>query len=247
MARVLFLPLFLIILAAVIFLVLRIRHLFSLGKSKDIVLSRPSPCGKDVHDLIGPMLSALNNLHSVEYQSEIHVDFRQVLSYSKTGPQYGYNKITAGKAVLEITRENQSATVKTGKSSPKSISRENRWVDFWSGTSTLEESLEIFAEDGMKIMAGNVGSYMQRYYTEVFIVSQSMSPRSNEAFVQCAGAMDRVYGKNLAEPGVKIRNFMMRILINNITSLPDYVETKFNIFRDSEFVSDYLQNARLLY
>ncbi|MFZ5634332.1 MAG: hypothetical protein ACOY40_15945 [Bacillota bacterium] len=247
MARMLFLPLFLIVLAAVIFLVLRLKSMFALGKSRDITLSRPSPYGEDVHNLIGPMLSALDNLPSVEYQSEIHVDFRKVLSYSKTGLQSAYNRITAGTAVLEITRENQNITVKTGKSSPKSISRENRWVDFWCGTGTLAESLGLFREDGMKVMAGNVGSYMQRNYAEVIILAQAMSPRSNQAFAQCAGVMGRVYGKNLSEPDVKIRNFMMRILVNNITSMPDYIEIKFNIFRGSDFVCDYLQNSRLLY
>ncbi|MCL6611556.1 MAG: hypothetical protein K6T66_08460 [Peptococcaceae bacterium] len=247
MARILFLPLFLIILALAVYLLFRLKTMFSLSKSKDITLSRPSPYGGDVRELTGAMLAALNNMPSVQYQSEIHVNYRKITAFSKTGSGSGYSKITGRSATVEITRENGSLLVKTGKSVQKQINRNNRWVDFWCGVSTLEESMDLFSREGMKAAAGDMGAFMQRNYVEILIVSHALSPGAGQAFGMCAPFLGKVYGKNLSEPGVGIRNFMMRLLVNSLTSLPDYVEIKYNIFRGNEFICDYLQNSRLLY
>jgi hypothetical protein len=40
---------------------------------------------------------------------------------------------------------------------------------------------------------------------------------------------------------------MVRIIVNNLTYMPDFLEIKFHIFRDGDFISDYMQNSRLLY
>jgi len=40
---------------------------------------------------------------------------------------------------------------------------------------------------------------------------------------------------------------MIRLLVNNLTYLPDHLEIKYNLFQESEFLGDYLQNSRLLY
>lgn len=247
MARILFLPVFLIILAAAVFLALRVRSMFALSKSKDIVLSRPSPHGGDVHDLINMMLKSVSSMASIEYRSEIHVNYRRITLFSRTSPDSGCSKVTGKAAAVEFTRENGSILVKSGGSDKHSIPRENRWVDFWCGTSRLEENFRLFSEDGLKISAGNTGAYLQRNYTEIIILSHAMPARSNQAFGLYAPHVAKVNGKNLSEPGVNIRNFMIRILVNNLTYLPDYIETKFNVFRDSEFICDYLQNSRLLY
>ncbi len=247
MARILFLPVILIVLALAVFLVIRVKTMFTLSKSKDIVLSRPSPYGGDVRDLIEIMLRSLNSLDSVQYQSEIHVNFKKFTAHSKTGSDSGYCKITGKSAAIEITRENGLLLVKPGKSVQRQIPRENRWVDFWFGVSPLGESMELFSREGMKVVAGDVGGYMQRNYIEIMVLSHAVSSRSNQAFETCAPLLGKVYGKNLAEPGVSIRNFMLRILVNSLTSLPDYLEIKFNVFRDNDFVCDYLQNSRLLY
>jgi len=74
-----------------------------------------------------------------------------------------------------------------------------------------------------------------------------MPNQSNKAFNHCFSSMDKVFGKNLYGPDIVLRNFMVRILVNNLTFMPDYIETKFHIFRGEDFVSDYLQNSRLLY
>lgn len=247
MARILFLPVFLIILAAMIYLAFRIRSMFALSKSKDIILSRPSPFGGDVHELIGMMTRSISNLSSIEFQSEIHVNYRKITSFSRIGPDTGYCKITGKAAVVEFSRENGSIRVQSGGSGKESVSRENPWVDFWCGISQLEQNFGLFSQDSMKVAAGNTGAYMQRNYTEIIILSHSMPSRANHAFGLYVPHMAKVFGKNLSMPGVNIRNFMMRILVNNLTFLPDYIETKFNVFRDSEFVCDYLQNSRLLY
>lgn len=247
MARILFFPLLLIILAVVVFLVLRIRSMIALGKSKDVTLSRPTPYGDDVHGLIGSMFNALKDLPAIQFQSEIHVNFRKVMSYARIQPESVYNKISAKGAVLEITRESDLITVKSGKSSPRSIDHSSRWLGFWCGVSKPEESLRIFTEDGLKVTAGDTGKYMDRLYTEIIVLSHALKPGANEAFRQFAGLSGRIYGKDLSDPEINIRNFMVRILVSNITSLPDYIETKYNIFRDDQFVCDYLGNTRLLY
>lgn len=247
MARVLFLPLLLIILALAVFLMYRLKTMFSLSKSKDITLSRTYPYEGDVRELTGAMLAALNNMPSVHYQSEIHVNYRKITAFSKTGPGSGYSKITGGSATVEVTRENGSLLVKTGRSGHKQINRNNRWVDFWCGVSTLEESMDLFLREGIKLMAGDMGTYMERNYVEILIVSHALSPGAGQAFGMCAPFLGKVYGKNLSGPGVEIRNFMMRLLVNSLTSLPDHVEIKYNIFRGNEFVCDYLQNSRLIY
>ncbi len=247
MARMLFLPVLIIILVIIVFLALRVKSMFALSKSKDIVLFRPAPYGGDVGELAGTMLKSVNSLTTVEYQTEIRVNYRRIINFSRTAPGSGYSKFTWKGGVVEFLRENDVIGIKTGKAGDKSIPLENRWVDFWCGTSPLEENMKLFWEDGLKITAGNVGSYTQRNYTEIIVLTHAMSPRSNQAFKVFAPHMARMYGKNLAEPGVNIRNFMMKILVNNLTCLPDYIETKFNVFKDSEFICDYLQNSRLLY
>lgn len=246
MARILFLPIFLIILAAVVLLALRVKSMFALSNSKDIILSRPSPFGGDITDLTGATLKSLNSLDQVEYHHDIRVNYRKITAFSKAGPDSGHFKVT-GKAAVEFTRENGDILIKAGGPASSSLPRENRWVDFWCCLAPLEESLRLFYEDGMKVSAGNTGSYMQRNYTEIIILSHAMSSLSNQAFGLYAPHMAKVFGKNLSMPGVNIRNFMMRVLVNNLTFLPDYIETKFNVFSDSEFVCDYLQNSRLLY
>ncbi|MCL5934885.1 MAG: hypothetical protein M1543_00015 [Firmicutes bacterium] len=247
MARILFLPMFLIIVALAIYLVLRIKSMFTLSKSKDVVLSRPSPYGGDISDLVDTMLRSLNGIAPVKYQSEIHVNYKKITAFSRTSPGAGYCSITEGSSELEFTRENGSILVSTGRSDQKQISRENPWVDFWCGISPLEECLNLFKEDGIKIAAGNVGSFIQRNYSEIVALSPVMSARPNQAFDLCAPFLGKAYGKNLSEPGITIRNFMMRLLVNNLTSLPDYIEIKFNVFRNDEFACDFMQYSRLLY
>ncbi|MFZ5649054.1 MAG: hypothetical protein ACOY30_15700 [Bacillota bacterium] len=247
MARILFLPVLLVILALAAILILKIKSMFSLSKSKDIVLFRPVPYGADVRELLDSMLASLGNLSSVQFRSEILVNFRKIISLSRTGSGNGYCKITGKSTEIEITRESDAIIIKTAKTSQKSISRENRWIDYWSGTITLEESLDLFDESGMKFMAGNVGTYLERKYTEILVISHSMPQDASSAFETCYSPMEKVFGKNLSDPGTAIRNFMVRILVNNLTYMPDYIETKFHVFRGEEFISDYLQNTRLLY
>lgn len=247
MARILFLPVFLIILALAILLVIRVKNMFTLSKSKDITLFRPSSYGGDARELIATMLNSLKSLDVVQYQSEIHVNYKKITAYSRTGPGSGLCRITGKSAVVEIARENGSLLVKTGRADQKQISRDNRWVDFWCGVGTLEENMDLVNLDGMKVAAGDTGAYMQRNYTEILILSHALTPRANQAFEMCAPFLGKIYGKNLSEPGVSIRNFMMRLLVNSLTSLPDYVEIKFNVFRGDDFLCDYLQNSRLLY
>lgn len=247
MARVLFLPMFLIIVALAIYLALRIKSMFTLSKSKDIVLSRLSPYGGDVSDLVNTMLRSLIGIAPVKYQSEIHINYKKITTFSKTGPGAGYCRITEGTSELEFTRENDSILVNSGKSDQEQISRENPWVDFWCGISPLEECLSLFREERIKIAAGNVGAFMQRNYLEIVALSPVMPARPNQAFELCAPSLGKAYGKNLTEPGIIIRNFMMRLLVNDLTSLPDYIEIKFNVFRNDQFVCDFMQNSRLLY
>jgi hypothetical protein len=247
MARVLFLPVFLIILALAIFLVIRIKNMFTLSKSKDITLFRPSSYGGDTRELVAMMLNAMNSLDAIQYQSEIHVNYKRITAYSRTAPGSGLCRINGRSAVVEITRENGGLLVKSGRADQKQISRDNRWVDFWCGVGTLEESMDLFNRDGMKVAAGDTGAYMQRNYTEILILSHALPPRANQAFEACAPFLGKIYGKNLSDPGISIRNFMVRLLVNSLTSLPDYVEIKYNVFRGDDFLCDYLQNSRLLY
>ncbi|MFZ5651921.1 MAG: hypothetical protein ACOY4I_13880 [Bacillota bacterium] len=247
MARILFLPVLLVILALVAILVFKIRSMFSLSKSKDIVLFRPAPFGAEVRELLDNMLTSLGNLSNIQFRSEILVNFRKIISLTRTGSGNGHCKITWKSTEFEISREAEAIIVKTAKTSQISIPRENRWIDFWSGTGTLEESIKLFGESGMKIMGGNVGIYQERKYTEILVISHSMPREASKAFETCYSPMEKVFGKNLSEPGIVIRNFMVRILVNDLTCMPDYIETKFHVFREDEFISDYMQNARLLY
>lgn len=247
MARMLFLPVLLIILALAALLVMRVKSMFSLSKSRDITLSMPSPFGGSVPELVENVLQSLKSLPSIQYQSEIIVNFQKIFAYSRTGPADGYCKATGKHGIIEVFRKDDGILFKTVKSGEKSIPGENPWMDFWCGISPLEESLGLFKESGMKIMAGNVGTFMERKYTEILVISHAMPHQSNTAFDQCFSTMDKVFGKNLSGPGITIRNFMVRLLVNNLTFMPDHIETKFNIFRGEDFVCDYLQNSRLLY
>ena len=247
MARILFFPVFLALLGLVIFLILRIMSMFGLSKSKDIVLHRPAPFPGDPGELAGEMLESLKSLSQVEYRSEILTDFRKITTYSKIG-EAGYCKATAKSRVIEITREKSEVVIKSGNKDITSLPcAENPWIDFWCGTRSLEESLRLFYEGNFKVQAGNVGVYMDRKYSELLVLSHALPDQANQAFDACFSHMSPVYGKNLAQPGMIIRNFMFKILVNNLTAMPDYIEIKFNVFRDTEFVCDYLQNSRLLY
>lgn len=247
MARILFFPLFLIILSLAVFLVLRIRSMFTLSKSRDIVLSGSSPYRGDILDLADAMVKSLEDLDRIEYKSEIHVNYKKVEAFSRTCPGPGYSKITGGQAIVEFSRGNGSITARANRDDQKQISRENPWVDFWCGTSSMEESLGLFRGSGLKVMAGSTGAYLQRNYTEIIILSPSLPAPANEAFEVCTPFLSRVYGKNLSDPGARIRNFMIRIMVNSLTSLPDFVEVKYNVFREDQFVYDFLQNSRLMY
>jgi len=247
MARMLFLPVLLIILALAALLVMRVKSMFSLSRSKDITLSMPSPFGGSVQELVVSVLQSLKSLPSIQYQSEIIVNFQKIFTYSRTGPAEAYCKATGKHGIIELSRKDDGILVKTVKSGEKTIPGESPWTDFWCGISPLEESLGLFKESGMKIMAGNVGTFMERKYTEILVISHAMPHQSNTAFDQCFSTMDRVFGKNLSGPDITIRNFMVRILVNNLTFMPDHIETKFNIFRGEDFICDYLQNSRLQY
>lgn len=247
MAKILFLPVLLVILALAAILVYKIISMFSLSKSKDIVLLRPVPFGADVRELMDSMLTSLGNLSTIRFRSEILVNFRRIISFTKAGSENGQCKITWKSTEFEISRDAEAIIVKSAKTSMLSIPRENRWIDFWSGTGTLEESIKLFGESGMKFMSGNVGIYQERKYTEILVISNSMPGEAGKSFETFYSPMEKVFGKKLSEPGIIIRNFMVRILVNNLTFMPDYIETKFQVFREDEFISDYMKNARLLY
>lgn len=248
MARILFLPLLLVILMIVVFLVLHLRSMIKFSKSKDIVLQRPDPYPSDTMSLVNDMLKSLKTLSTVEYQSIIHVNYRRVTSFSRIGnTETGYSKIRSKSDLFEINRDDGNILIKMGKSESISIPRDNQWLDFWCGISPLEENIRLFQEEGMKLMAGNTGTYMQRKYTEILVLSHSISSRPNQAFESCSVFNDKIYGKKLSGRNLNIKNMMVRILVNNLTYLPDYVETKFNVFSGDEFICDYLQNSRLLY
>lgn len=248
MARILFLPVILIILMIVIFLVLYLRSMIKFSKSKDIVLQRPDPYPLDTMNLINDMLKSVKTLSTVEYQSIIHVNYRRVTSFSRIGnAEAGYCKIKSKSNLIEINRENGNILIKMDKSENISIARDNQWLDLWCGISTLEENIRLFQEEGMKLMAGNTGTYMQRKYTEILVLSHLISSRPNQAFESCSVFNEKIYGKKLTGQNLNIKNMMVRILVNNLTFLPDYVETKFNVYSGDEFICDYLQNSRLLY
>jgi len=247
MARVLFLPVFLIILALAVFLALRIRSMFVLSKSRDIVLSRPAPSGADLDDLAGLMVNSLNQLPAVQFQSEIHINYRKIIALSQTGPTGSHCKYSGKSVNLEIAPENGTAVARSDGAVLARVPRDNPWVDFWTGLMPLEAGLDLFSREGMKIITGNVGVYQQRNYTEILIISPALPARANQGLAFCAPALDGVYGRKLDEPGINIRNFMIRLLVNNLTYLPDHLEIKYNLFQESEFLGDYLQNSRLLY
>jgi hypothetical protein len=248
MARILFLPVFLIILALVVFLVLRVKAMFSLSKGSDIVLSRSMPFEGDLQELLGEMLASVKALPRVEYQSDIVINFHKVSSYSRMEAATGYCKISDRSKAVEVTRENGKITVKSGKWSSTLEAGENPWLNYWCGVNTLEEALKLFYESEMKVQAGDTGLYTQRKYIELLVLSHALPDRANEAFDKCFPSLSPVYGKDTARPQARVRNLMVRILINSLTSMPDYIETKFNIFDgENQFVCDYVQNARLLY
>ncbi|MFZ5645408.1 MAG: hypothetical protein ACOY46_17705 [Bacillota bacterium] len=247
MARILFLPVFLIIVALVIFLALRVKRMFGLSKSRDITLLRPVQFEGDIAEIIRETLESLKGMPSVKYQSDILVNFRKINSYCRTGPDSGYHKINEKSKIIEITREKGEVAFKAGKTESRIDSADNPWVYYWCGVNTLEESLRLYYDSGMKVQAGNTGIYLERKYTEIIVLSHALPQPANEAFNKCFSEMTSIYGKNLAEPGISIRNLMVRILVNNLTSMPDYIETKFHIFKDNEFISDYQQNSSFLY
>lgn len=246
MARLLFFPVLLMILLLVVFLALRLKTMISLSKSRDIKLQQPLPAMSGKEELIDGMIGAVGSLASIGYQTEIHVNLRRISAYSRNTAGSGYSKFTGRSNVVEITRDGDGLKVKNGKNGDYT-SPGSRWVDFWCGTSMPEGDMRLFMEEGMKIQVGSTGTYMQRKYTELLIVSPALPDNANRAFEQAAGILSRLYGKNLNEPGIRVRNFMLRVLINNLTSLPDYIEVKANIFKGDEFISDYLQNSSLLY
>lgn len=247
MARILFFPVLIIILAIAAFLIYRVKSLFELSRSEDVVLSRPSPVNTDITQLIKGMLDALKALPSVEYQSDILVDYHRISSHSKNGSETASCKFSSKSGTIEAVRDKESILLTHNGATRHSISRENPWMDFWCGVASLEESLELFYHSGMRIMAGNAGTYMGRRYTEILIISHSMPELSGTAFEQCFEAMKKVFGGNLAGPDTRIRNFMSKILVNGLTNMPDFVETKFNLFRGDKFICDYMQNSRILY
>lgn len=248
MARILFLPAFLIILAAMIFLALRVKSMFSMSKSRDIVLSRAVPFEGDLPELMGQILDSVKALPRIEYQSDIIINFHKITAYSRTEYNSGYSKIKDKSRVVEISRDNGKITVKSGKIDRVLDAGENRWFYYWCGVSPLEESLKLFYESGMKIQAGDTGLHTDRKYIELLALSHALPDQANESFAKYFPAMSAVYGKDLAGPEARVRNLMVRILVNSLTSMPDYIETKFNIFNgENEFICDYMQNSRLLY
>lgn len=248
MARILFLPAFLIILAAMIFLALRVKSMFSMSRSKDIVLSRAVPFDGDLPELMGQMLKSVKALPRIEYQSDIIVNFHKITAYSRTEYNSGYSRIKDRSRVVEISRDNEKITVKSGKLARVLDAGENRWFYYWCGVSPLEEFLKLFYESGMKIQAGDTGLHTNRRYIELLALSHALPDQANESFAKCFPAMSAVYGKDLARADARVRNLMVRILVNSLTSMPDYIETKFNIFNgENEFICDFMQNSRLLY
>ena len=248
MARILFFPAMLIILALAVSLILYLIKMFRLSKSKDVTLSNPHSYEGDIRTLTDSVNESLNNLGSVQYQSIIYINYRKITSFYKNdGKGNGYCKIIGKSAFTEITRENQTLLFKTKKTDGGKIPRDNPWLDFWCNVSTLEESIHLFSQDNVKVITRDMGSYQQRKYFEIIAVSPIFSSQANKAFESCTPFLSLVYGKNLLDPGINIRNFMMRVLVNNLTYLPDFIEVKFNIFRGDDFICDYLQNSRLRY
>lgn len=248
MARILFLPVFLIILALVVFLALRLKAMFGLSKSRDIVLSRAVPYEGDLQALLRDMLESLKALPRTEYQSDIVINFRRLSAYSRTESATGYGRVSDRSRTVEVNREGSKLTIKSGRSSSILEGGDNPWHYYWCGVSTLEEALRLFYESGMQVQAGDTGLYTQRKYIELLVLYHALPEKANESFDQCFPALSQVYGKDAARPGAKVRNLMVRILINGLTSMPDYIETKFNIFdSENQFICDYMQNARLLY
>ncbi|HBV95914.1 MAG: hypothetical protein JL50_04660 [Peptococcaceae bacterium BICA1-7] len=248
MARVLFLPALLIVLAIMIFLALRVRSMFIMSRSRDIVLSRAVPYEGDLPGLMGQMLDSVKALPRIEYQSDMIVNFRKLTSYSRTESNSGYSRIKDRSKVVEINRDNAKIAIKGGKADIALDAGENQWFYYWCGVSPLDEFLKLFYESGIKIKAGDTGLHTERKYIELLMLSHALPDSANESFEKCFPAMSAVYGKDLSRPDARVRNLMVRILVNSLTSMPDYIETKFNVFNgENEFVCDYMQNSRLLY
>ncbi len=247
MARLLILPLTLIILFLAAFLIIRLINMIKLSKSKDIKLSKQLPYRGDVNELTGELLNALGSLTTLQFQSEIKINYKKISMIKTQKPEPIRSMIRSKSLEIKLTRFQDKAVAKYNNKT-KEIPRENPWIDFWLGLSTFEELLDIFSKPGLKLIAGNSGFYQQRNYIELKAVSHLLPTDANRAYETCSPILGKAFGKNIIKPGITVRNFMLNILINGLTNLPDFIEIKYNLFdKDNNFICEYLENTMLTY
>ncbi len=248
MARLLLLPMALIILSLVFFLVIRLMTMLKLSQSKDIELTRSQSYGGDITELITNMLKSLNNLPSVQFESIVKINYKKIIFIKKFKPGPIQSLLKTGTLEIQPILNQNNISISFNKNKKVvDIPVENRWTLFWLGLSGVPDNLELFERTGLKVVTGKNGIYQQRNYIEIMVSSHLLPAVANRAFEICAPILSKAFGKNIVKPQITVRNFIMRILVNSLTGLPDYIEIKYNLFDGEKFVCDYLENSTLTY
>jgi hypothetical protein len=247
MARLLLMPLALLILSLVIFLIIRLITMLSLSNSKNIELFDRKESSGTLDQLKAELLNSLSDLRNIQFESIAKINYKKITALKILKPEPVQCQFAFKSHKISIKGDAGKLLIDYDNKSKEEISRDNSWLDFWLGLANIEETLKMLTDSGLTVAIGSSGLYQQRNYTEIIVTSHLLPDIANQAYKKCAPILSKAYGKNILAPDITVRNFFMRILVNGLTNLPDFLEVRYALFHQDKFICDYFENMTLRY